>query len=389
MLPKLQDGTMAEKRKRGSDQSGLTLSSVLVDSQKKQEVVIFGLYPVTQEKGCRGEDPVRGGKNMEIVYASDDHYVQHMAVSIRSLIAHNQNEDLRIHILSDGITEDHLALIRQEITEAGKEAVIYPLEDLKSTLEKRVPGLDTGRFHITTLARLLLGSILPEEIHKVLYLDCDTVVLHSLEALYMLRLSGCTAAMAPEPTIYKEVRDILQLTPKDIYYNAGVLLLNLQEWRERKLEEESFSYYNQMHGRLPFNDQDILNHVLRNQTVTLGQRFNFFSNYYYFRYSTLLSLDANYGFCETKKTFHKAKHHPVIVHYAGDERPWIAGSMNHYGRAYDKYLAMTAFRNAGREEGKRGYMALYHLMNIATFVAPALRKMASSAYYQKQKEKQK
>lgn len=324
---------------------------------------------------------------MEIVYASDRHYVQHMAVSIRSLLAHHQNEELCIHILSDDIEEEQLKLLREEIEDAGKDVRIYPLEHLKEILEARVPGLNTGRFHITTLARLLLGSILPETVQKVLYLDCDTVVLHSLEALYMLRLRGCTAAMAPEPTIYKEVREILKLSPKDIYYNAGVLLLNLQEWREKKLEDACFDYYNEMHGQLPFNDQDILNHVLRNQTVTLGQRFNFFSNYYYFRYRTLLSLDENYGYCETKKTFHQAKHHPVIVHFAGDERPWIAGSWNHYGRAYDKYLAETAFKDAKKEGGKRGYMALYHGMNIATYLAPGLRKLASDHYYKKMKEK--
>ena len=57
----------------------------------------------------------------------------------------------------------------------------------------------------------------------------------------------------------------------------------------------------------------------------------------------------------------------------GDERPWIAGNLNHYRRAYEKYLAMTPWKGAKKQAGKRGYMLLYHGMDYLTVVCPALR----------------
>ena len=57
----------------------------------------------------------------------------------------------------------------------------------------------------------------------------------------------------------------------------------------------------------------------------------------------------------------------------GDERPWIAGNLNHYRRAYEKYLAMTPWKGAKKQAGKRVYMLLYHGMDYLTVVCPALR----------------
>ena len=57
----------------------------------------------------------------------------------------------------------------------------------------------------------------------------------------------------------------------------------------------------------------------------------------------------------------------------GDERPWIAGNLNHYRRAYEKYLAMTPWKGAKKQGGKRIYMLLYHGMDYLTAVCPAMR----------------
>lgn len=79
----------------------------------------------------------------------------------------------------------------------------------------------------------------------------------------------------------------------------------------------------------------------------------------------------------TREEYEKAKRHPAIIHYAGDERPWIAGNMNHYRRAYDKYLAMTPWAGTPKEEGKRLYMLAYHGMDYATAVCPRIRRSIS------------
>ena len=45
---------------------------------------------------------------------------------------------------------------------------------------------------------------------------------------------------------------------------------------------------------------------------------------------------------------------PVIIHFLGDERPWIRGSHNHYGKWYRKYLAMTPWKDMPRRRENSG-----------------------------------
>lgn len=320
---------------------------------------------------------------MNIVYASDDGYAACLSVSILSLMEHNESEELCFHILSDGISEEHRRMLREEIEDEGKSVIFYELSDLSGELSERVPGMDTGRFRTTTLARLLMGSILPETVTKALYLDADTVILQSIHDLYRTRLGQKAAAMAPEPSIYPAHRDFLGLSPEEPYCNAGVLLLNLALWREEGCEEQCFSYYRSMQGRLPFNDQDILNVVLRGRLKLLPQRYNFFSNYYYFRFRSFLSRSPWYRSCESEESFWEAKHHPTIVHFAGDERPWLFGNRSHYRRAYDYFLSRTPFSGRRRERGRELHLQLYHGMNLLSFCFPALRFKIGDRYYKK------
>ncbi len=319
---------------------------------------------------------------MNIVYAVNDGFCQHMAVSIFSLIEHNHNEDLHFHILSDGISENNQYLIRQMIEDEGKEVDFYPLE-LSDELKSRLYRFDTGKFRITILARLLMGSILPETVTKAMYIDADTVILRPLHKLYALRLGEHIAAMAAEPTIYPEVKNYLGIPEEEAYFNSGVMLINLSLWREEGIEDNCFSYYNKMGGKLPFADQDILNAVLRKRVIRLPQRYNFFSNYYYFRYSTLCKIAEYYGKGETKESFFVAKHHPVVLHYAGAERPWIQGNRNHYKRAYLRYLRKTPFTAMKMEKGNPFSLFAYHMMNVLTFIIPASRKKLSQWYYER------
>lgn len=322
---------------------------------------------------------------MNIVYASDNGFCQHLAVSMFSLLDHNDTEDISFHILSNGICEEYREQLSGIAEGFGREITFYEMDDLKEMLEQRVQGLDTGKFHIATLARLLIGSVLPDTVERVLYLDADTVVLRHIRTLYQTPLKGCIAAAVPEPTIYPQVKEEIGLNPQEEYFNAGVLLLDLKRWREEKMEEQAFDYYRRKGGKLPFNDQDVLNAVLRDRIAVLPQKNNFFSNYRYFRYETLCGQAAWYRSCETPESFERAKHHPVIVHYAGDERPWLAGNLNPYRHAYQLYLQATPWADVPKTGGQRLYMAAYHAMNVMTWLVPETRQYLSRKYYENRK----
>lgn len=89
--------------------------------------------------------------------------------------------------------------------------------------------------------------------------------------------------------------------------------------------------------------------------MTLPVRYNYFTNYRYFRYRTLVSMCGAYR-AVGEDGYRQAGKAPVIIHYLGDERPWIAGNHNHFRRLYEYYLDKTPWKGTPKQEGKRLYM---------------------------------
>ena len=206
----------------------------------------------------------------------------------------------------------------------------------------------------------------------MLYLDCDTVVAQSLKHLWNVRLGDRIAGAVMEPTIYKEVKESIGLGPEDGYFNSGVLLVNLKKWREENIQEKLLEFWKEKGGKLFASDQDVINGTLKRRILPLPPRYNFFTNYRYFFYRSLLRVSPSYR-AVTGAEFREAKHHPFIIHYMGDERPWIAGNLNHYRKAYEKYLAQTEWAKTPKEKGKRLYMLAYHGLDYLTVLCPSAR----------------
>ncbi len=330
---------------------------------------------------------------MNIVYVSNDNYAQHLGVSLCSLYDSNADEErLEVFILDTGITPESRGKLTEIARSFGRVLTFIELKDL----EKRFAvQLDTGRFDVSTMGRLFAADLLPAGVRRVLYLDCDTVVLKPLRRLWETELglsgaagtektagTGVVMAAVQEPTIYREVKQYLDLGKENPYFNAGVLLIDLKQWRKEDLTRKVLAYYAGIAEQSLFNDQDALNGLLKGRIRTLSPRWNFFTNYRYFRYDTLCRMQPSYRRIP-EEVFRKAKRYPAVIHYAGDERPWRAGAMNFYGRAYEQYLAMTPWRGTPKEKGKELFLLLYHMMDLVTPVFPGIRAAISKAYVRK------
>ena len=82
--------------------------------------------------------------------------------------------------------------------------------------------------------RLVLPEILPEEIERILYLDVDIVVNHSLKELYHTEFDGNALCACPEPFsgigVFQYRDEMFQEHVREgfTYFNSGVLLMNLK-----------------------------------------------------------------------------------------------------------------------------------------------------------------
>lgn len=323
---------------------------------------------------------------MNVVYASNDGYARHLGVSLYSLLDRNQlEEEITVYLLSVGLSEENRERLLGIAEHFDRKLEIIEMGALK----ERFPyEIDTGGFDISAMGRLFVGAVLPETVERVLYLDCDTVVLGSLRKLWDTKLSGYLLGAVMEPTIYPAVKERIGLTGEDPYFNSGVLLIDLAAWRREKAEEAILEFYKSLGGKTFACDQDTLNGALRGRFKPLSPRYNFFTNYRYFHYKDLADQSPSYK-AVSEDMFRRAKSHPAIVHFMGDERPWKAGNLNHYRLAYDRYLEKTPWRGTPKEKGQEIYMLAYHLMDYLTFVCPPARRFISRKYGMKVVENRK
>lgn len=317
---------------------------------------------------------------MNIVYVANENFVRHLGVSLYSLYERNRYEkEIRVFIISTGIDEDSLDKLEKIAKKFDRKLEVVDFKNIKSRFDY---GVNTGTFDISIMGRLFVGELLPTNVDRVLYLDCDTVILHSIRKLYNTDLKKNIIAAVEEPTIPETVRYEIRLDADASYINSGVLLIDLKTWREENLGEKIIRYSQSIQKVSLFGDQDAINGVLRWKIKKLPPKYNFFSNYKYFSYNAFLKVYRG-KVSYTKKDLKEAKRRPVILHFAGEERPWRRGNFNPYKRAYNYFKRSTDFRDIPMERGKEIYMLMYHIMNLMTVVCPMARKMISDFYINK------
>lgn len=128
---------------------------------------------------------------MHIVYSSDDNYAQHMGASIYSLLSHNAGSAIVIYVIDNGISSDSKGKLQQIINQ-------FPLSRLqwidfskwseKLTLNMQWP------ISLSSYGRLFIGSMLPADVSRCLYLDCDMIICDCIDELWNWDMRGCTIA---------------------------------------------------------------------------------------------------------------------------------------------------------------------------------------------------
>jgi lipopolysaccharide biosynthesis glycosyltransferase len=111
-----------------------------------------------------------------------------------------------------------------------------------------------------------------------LYLDCDTVILGDVSALYNYELGNNLVAAAPcegvnSFDVYKRyVQEVGGLNP-DFYFNAGVILMNLKAFRKENFYEQ-FADLLQKYKFTLIQDEDYLNVLCQDRVLRLPRAWN-------------------------------------------------------------------------------------------------------------------
>lgn len=261
-----------------------------------------------------------------ICFSLDSNYVEQFVVSATSILKNAKaDENICLYILDGGLTKTH-----KEYIEQLKE--IKPFEinyiQMDNSEFKNCPMLcDMNKkfddYHVTvpTYYRFKLAEVLPK-IDKILYLDCDVIVKTSLKEIFDINLDDFSLAMIKDVNWENEAKRL----NLNNYFNAGVMLINLDFWRKNDIQKKLFEFAQNNKDIILWQDQDVINCVLKDSIKELPNKYN----YQYFLY---------------KEPDFEEYQNCSILHMAGAFKPWLK-PLNHF--IYDEYyfyLSFTPFKN--------------------------------------------
>lgn len=207
-----------------------------------------------------------------IFFTVDDEYVPFLAVALQSLIENSSEKNYYlIKILYTSITEEN----QEKIKKYEKENVNIEFVDLNYYINKIRNKLYTRDYYsVTTYFRLFIPNLYPQY-NKALYLDCDIVLLADVAELYNIDMGDNLVAAAPDDVIQKiEVfqeyaEKVVGVADYRNYFNAGVLLMNLDELRKFDFQEK-FLYSLEKIKFAVAQDQDYLNRLCKGRVKIIS-----------------------------------------------------------------------------------------------------------------------
>lgn len=286
--------------------------------------------------------------DLNIVYSSDDNYCEYMGVSIKSLFSNNEEfRNITVYILDNKISDLNKDRILRLAKEYKREIFFIEFSDIE---KKAGTELSNDR-SLSMYSRLFLGSILPNSIDKIIYMDCDSLVLSSLKQLWELDINNYLVA---------GVNDIISSYNKksigiydEKYVNSGFLLINLKRWREENQEEEMKQFIYRFGGNVPKHDQGVINGTMHDSMLLIEPKYNSITPFFEMDYSKLIkiyNLKEYYSYNEISEATNK----PVFVHFVPSfsKRPWIIGSHHPLKDLYLEYKMDSPWKDTNLQKDK-------------------------------------
>lgn len=281
---------------------------------------------------------------MQVVYACDDAYAMLAGVSMESLYeANGQESVLNVYILSNALSDENKDRLREIASNHGREVCFVELDGV---IPKAGEQLVAHKWSPTVYARLYAPQLLPDA-KRILYLDCDTLVLEPLRDLWNMDLEGRSCAAVSEPFSALHKRNI-GMKAEEAYYNSGVMIIDLEKWREEGALQHFFDVIARQNGHVSYPDQGVINEVYHGRIYTLPAKYNFFTLYCDFSYEETNRFRADRNVYSPEEV-EAARKEPAIVHLSASfltNRPWVEGSTHPFAARWEDMCEKTPWAGA-------------------------------------------
>ena len=260
-----------------------------------------------------------------IVLVGDQAYQEQVSTTIKSILYYNKN--VKIYVFNQGLSDEWFRDFNELVEQLDSELVNISLDQVTISPE----WLTQDHISSATYARYFIPQFVVEE--RVLYLDSDLVVNRDLQPLFDISLEGKLVAAVGDAGGYG--------------FNAGVLLIDNQSWKEKQLQETFIKETNRIMGLVQsgqmedFNgDQTVLNYVLAQDWLPLDKIYNLQVGHdlvaFYSGWNGHFELDQE----------------PLIIHYTTFRKPWNSEVSYRYRQLWWDFQALSLAEISAHHRGE-------------------------------------
>jgi len=259
-------------------------------------------------------------EEIPIFFSTDDNYIPFLDVAIASLIDNASPDfDYRLVVLNTGLEQSGIDRIKRR-ERAGVRIDFVDITDAVADIAAHFKNV--YHFSIATYYRLFIPSLFPEY-HKIVYLDCDLVVTGDISELYHTDLKGNILGAVTDPFV-QDTEPFRLYVERAVgvnaatYVNAGVLVVDLDEFRAARIEERFTDLITRYDFEVVDPDQAYLNYLC---------------------YGRILQLSRTWNLIPSPKPFCQE---PNLIHFALYKKPWQFDSIP-YESEFWRYAQVSPF----------------------------------------------
>ena len=291
-------------------------------------------------------EPAFAVNNIPVVFAADFKYVPFLGVAIISLVENSSpGRNYDILVLESGFTDKD----KRELAACagGRANISLRFIAIKDYVDMDPEIFKVGNYYSIAAYYRLFTPVILAAYDKIIYLDCDLVVLADVAELLAIDLGDKLLGACRDFTIMRSLfikspwfmaywDEKIKLPDPYNYFNTGVLIMDLRRMRQENFLRTSLETLDSI--KTPtYVDQDVLNVAAYGRVHYLDAAWNCYVWRQDLFFGSEQSLPEGYY-----EEFIKSINEMKILHYYSSPKPWVAPERE-YAHHFWRYARQSLY----------------------------------------------
>ena len=259
-----------------------------------------------------------------IGFGVDSNYAKYAGVLMTNIVLTHLGQPICFHIVCDGLyEEDKKRFENFSLLYGNVKIILYDAVKILNNLNP-ISAKAPPRLHRAVLLRILLPSLVSDDIKRIIYMDVDMLCIKKLDEVWKIDMKDNIVAAAMQYPNIKKSKS-LNLS-KNKLLAAGFMLINVVSWKNNNITEKVFECYQKNSEKLVAIEEDALNMVIDGEFLEIGDRFNF-------------CIEVNNPLkCVIGKNV-------VVLHFFQESKPWTKGCIPEIHKLYWRFVNLSLWHD--------------------------------------------